>query len=227
MDGIGKSIRNKHKETLSPNVHNNEDKSKLELTKGRAFIINPPGTLLTFLNRPHSANFANLTLESYEAAEKHFQKKSPQGQNPEAESFWNKAKATLWGGVSYCTSWAGVKLASGEVQQASKIVSTGRKFQSGLAHVWNTRNLFNLTRPPKTHLDYGLSALSAASGLYKFIVKHGKDGAKHAKMLERIDIMSKALESAYDQLDSTNKKIALRLDLIKNETKKILNVKES
>lgn len=115
MDGIRKSIRNEHKETQNPNVHNNENESKLELTKGKASIINIPETLPTFLNGPHSANFENLTLESYEAAASHFKQKTPQGQTPEAEGLWNKAKATIWGGISYCANMAGVKLSSGEV----------------------------------------------------------------------------------------------------------------
>jgi len=220
MDKIRKTQRNEHQEIMNLNVHNNEDEPKLELTKGSASIINAPGTLPIYLDGPHSANFQNLTLESHEAAEAHFQQKSPQDQKPEAEGLWNKAKATIWGGISYCANLAGVKLSSGEVQQASKIMSAGRKFQAGIAHAWDTQNLFNLTHASKTHLDYGLSALSAASGLYKFVVKHGKDGAKHAKMLGRIDAMSETFESACDQLDSTNEKIAARLDLIKKEAEK-------
>lgn len=106
-------------------------------------------------------------------------------------------------------------------------MSAGRKFQAGIAHVWSTQNLFNLTHASKTHLDYGLSALSAASGLYKFVVKHGKDGAKHAKMLERIDAMSEAFESACDQLDSTSKQIAVRLDFIKEEATKNPKLEEA
>lgn len=217
MDKIGKSGRNNYEDLGAPKNSDTVKNPKLEPINSQAPILNAPRPLPVFLNGPHAANFKNLTVESHEAAEKRFPQKEKQNQAPETTGLWNKAKAALWGGISCCADWVGVKLSSGEIQQASKIASAGRKIQAGMTHVWSTQNLFNLTRSSKTHLDYGLSALSAASGLYKFIVKHGKDGAKHAKVLQRIDATTRAFENAHDELETVNARINLRLEHIKEK----------